>query len=1146
MMRKGPLAGLELNTTAPVLATTGICAVAKAMGMILTAWGLATAVAAIAGGWGANATWSWIETPGLVLAATGIGLRAGATWVGEAAAARTAVGFERDLRRRLLAKSLADPSGSTGARSLLATSGLDAVRPYLSRFLPALTSSAIVPLIIVAWLLYTDLLTGIIVALTVPLVPVFLALIGMHTAERTAESTRAIAHLADHVAQLVRGLPMLVGLGRAGDQAQALADLSRRVRTRTVATLRTVFLSSMALELLATMSVALVAVTVGLRLVHGTLDLQTGLLLLVLAPEAYAPFRTLGAAHHSSEDGREAVTQVRAILEQTSGTPLAALPGTPGQTSAPRISATGLSVSYHDREGQQLPSLDLTLEPGRITTLAGPSGTGKSTVLAVLAGHVTDRHAHITGSLTGLDRDRLALVNQHPTVTMRRAIDEIALHVDSSDRAPITSILAEVGLSHMGEEDPHTFSPGQRQRLALARALARVDAGLADTLLLDEPTAHLDFEAAALVAMALRARRGRATTLLVTHDAQLHGLADATVTLPASPVPNLPAEAIPTRPEPASTTAAGPAGTEPPTEADPHERGEGGALLDHSTRKRLAFSALVGIAAAAAGIALSATSAWLIVRASEQPPLLTLMVAIVGVRAFGLARAIGRWAERVSSHSAVLSCMEGLRLRLWEAMTRRGPAVMRGVGERAVSHVIGDLDRFQEQVLRAVLPPMIAVGSAIVGVAILAFLSPAAAGALALAVVAAMIGSILVARWSADRESVRMRAEAEQHVSVALEAAVDVRAHRAEGGILAHLDSVADRQSAHDRRRATVAGAVEAIVLASLGAAALLAVVIGAGQVAAGTLAATGLAVLALTPLALVEPIAAVGPAAQAAQGLGETSRRLRTVIDLPAPREPDHPQTPSQNTNSLRLRDVAVGWPAGPTIASGVDLRANPGQWTILTGDSGAGKSTVLALILGFLRPRQGRYLHGADLDAIWSPEVDTADLLTGDVRAPIAWCPQDAVFFEGTLGANLALAQPKGVLTGPSGQRRMVSALERVGLGDLLASLPDGLDTRLGPEGMGLSGGERRRLAVARALLTERPVLVLDEPTAHLDSATAAALMADLRQCTRDKAVIVVTHDALARSGDRLVSLGAAPRACGNVASAHQVGALVPESAG
>ncbi|MGX5657613.1 ATP-binding cassette domain-containing protein, partial [Geodermatophilus nigrescens] len=220
-------------------------------------------------------------------------------------------------------------------------------------------------------------------------------------------------------------------------------------------------------------------------------------------------------------------------------------------------------------------------------------------------------------------------------------------------------------------------------------------------------------------------------------------------------------------------------------------------------------------------------------------------------------------------------------------------------------------------------------------------------------------------------------------------------------------------------------------------------------------------------------------------------------------------------------VRDLAVtgltaGWPGGPDVLRGLSTRASAdGGWLVVRGPSGAGKSTLLAVLLAALRPRAGGYALGG---------TDTARLTGDAVRSRTAWLPQESHVFASSIRANLALAAPRGALTGPEGERRMTGALVAAGLGPLVAGLPDGLDTPVGAGGTALSGGERRRLAAARALLADRDVVLLDEPTAHLDPPTAAALVADLRRALAGRVVVCVTHDdAVERPGDTVLRLGA-----------------------
>jgi ATP-binding cassette, subfamily C, bacterial CydCD len=276
------------------------------------------------------------------------------------------------------------------------------------------------------------------------------------------------------------------------------------------------------------------------------------------------------------------------------------------------------------------------------------------------------------------------------------------------------------------------------------------------------------------------------------------------------------------------------------------------------------------------------------------------------------------------------------------------------------------------------------------------------------------------------------------------------------------------------------------------------------------------LAVLALAPLALAEPLAGMVPALQRRGALADAQARIDAVLDAPVPADPAEPLHVPAPVRGLEVDGLTAGWPGGPDVLRGLDATAAAGDgWLVVRGPSGSGKSTFLAVLMAALRPGAGAYLvEGAD----------TARLAGDDLRSRIAWLPQEAHVFASSIRANLALAAPHGALAGPQGEQRMRAALGATGLGGLLAGLPDGLDTPVGAGGTALSGGERRRLAAARALLADRDVVLLDEPTAHLDAPTADALLDDLRRALADRVVVCVTHDEVERPGDTVVRLSAA----------------------
>ncbi len=1097
----GALAGVPGLTGALVRAA--LAALAQTAGLVLLAAGLAHAVAR-----GSGLVDGPLTGP-LALAAAGVALRSAAGTVGQVLAARDARRAEDRLRRDLLDRLASSPAavaaaGGPGPAAVLATTRLHDLAPALATYLPALAQTIVVPPALLLVLAATDLLSAVLVAVTLPLVPVFMVLVGRYTQSATADSARALDRIAAHVAELVRGLPVLTGLGRAADQAAALTRLGEAHRTRTMATLRIAFLSALVLELIATLSVALVAVTVGLRLVHGDLPLALGLTALLLAPEAFAPLRALGSAHHAAEDATLAAAEARAVLAAPSAPPPAR-----AADDDPRgadVAVRGLTVRHPGRAVPALPPTDLAVRPGELVALTGPSGSGKSTLLAALAG-VPGPDAVRSGTVVGAGP--VAFVPQFPRTTGATVADELRRHAGSAPGADaivgeafVIEALARVGATELAGRAPESLSPGQLQRVALARALVRIRRG-ASLLLLDEPTAHLDDDARALVAGVLATLRGTVTVLLVTHDPVLAALADRTVALPAPAVP-----AVPRTPTSPMSAAPGP--------LRPRVADVGGAEEPAPVRGALARAGLLGALASGAGVALTAVSGWLIVRAAEMPPVLTLLVATAGVRFFGIGRAVLRWLERLAAHDAALRLAAATRVRVWRALAAQGLAADRTPGA-ALARVVGDVGLVQDLTVR--VRPAVAVAALVptATVAVLALVDVAAAVTVGAVLAVTVAGVVAVHRRvdaGAARAGSTLQVEALQATTTALDGAADLRAHGLAGHTSRDLAAVADRQAATARTGERAAALGTGLVVLGTGLAAVLATAVAAASGLTGPV----LAVPALAPLALAEPLAGLVPALQRRGALADAQARLDAVVDAPLPAEPSVPLPAPAAVRALAVDGLTAGWPGEPDVLRELSAAARSGDgWLVLRGPSGAGKSTFLAVLMAALRPRAGRYA----LD-----DVDTARVTGDDVRGRIAWLPQEAHVFASSIRANLAAAAPPGVLAGPEGEARMTAALAAAGLGPFLASLPDGLDTTIGAGGAAVSGGERRRLAAARALLADRDVVLLDEPTAHLDPPTARALLDDLRTALAGRVVVCVTHDDdVHRPGDTVVRLGATP---------------------
>ncbi|MEU2878297.1 thiol reductant ABC exporter subunit CydD, partial [Streptomyces sp. NPDC007070] len=479
-----------------------------------------------------------LSTPLLLLAAVACG-RALVSWLTELAAHRASAAVKSELRGRLLDRATAlGPDWLSGQRTgslvSLATRGIDALDDYFARYLPQLGLAVVVPVAVLARIVTEDWVSAAIIVATLPLIPVFMMLIGWATQSRMDRQWRLLSRLSGHFLDVVAGLPTLKVFGRAKAQAESIRRITGEYRRATLRTLRIAFLSSFALELLATLSVALVAVTIGMRLVNGEMDLYVGLVILVLAPEAYLPLRQVGAQYHAAAEGLAAAEEIFAVLE----TPA---PGTgTGEVPTGALAFENVSVRYPGRAADAVSEVSFSVEPGETVALVGPSGAGKSTLLNVLLGFVTPTTGRVRiggAELTGLDlkewRSRIAWVPQRPHLYAGTIAENVRLARPDADAAAVRAALADAGALEFVDalpqgtdtvlgEDGAGLSAGQRQRLALARAF------LADrpVLLLDEPTAALDGATEAEVVDAVRRLSAGRTVLLVVHRPALLRAAD--------------------------------------------------------------------------------------------------------------------------------------------------------------------------------------------------------------------------------------------------------------------------------------------------------------------------------------------------------------------------------------------------------------------------------------------------------------------------------------------------------------------------------------------------------------------------------------------------------------------------------------------
>ena len=1200
-------------------------------------------------------------TPGLIaVAVAALLVRSGTDYLLAVSAQRAASGAKSQIRssllKRVLATGGADTPEGTGATAVLLSRGLNALDDYYTKTLTAFVSTAVVPFILWVVVASLDWMSAMVLACTLPLIPVFMILIGKNTRDETAEAQAELHRLSDHILELVRGLPVIIGLGRERAQTRAMNALGQRYRERTMQTLRSAFMSSLALELITTISVALIAVLIGVRLVNGTLGLDTAILVLLLAPECYQPLRDVGAAYHQSEDGVAALRSAQKIIDA----PLPAAAADSAEQSAASqkaqpstIAVEDLSVSYPARPAV-LTNLSLNLDRrvataqgvtaqdarGAVIGVMGESGCGKSTLLNVFSGAVreglvptgSEEPVHLTGSVTGLGTT--LVIPQSPVFTaptvqtemalyalsateaereraaalLGEAMDSKKLSVTDAESALLVGPLAQLGMQKLTALEPGALSAGQARRLAVARTLARAEAiyraggeQTVLTVLVDEPTAHLDAYSAYLVTRALhRLAELGATVLIVTHEQELAAGCDtlvravqtaqgytwtaeantARVAVPAQ----APAHLLKDREEyeAESTAPAGASAAAEVKEAEP-----AGLFASLRTLKELTG---IGVRAATGPVimaaitslmaaALTALSGWLIVRAAEGPAMMYLMVAIVGVRFFGLGRACARYAERLMTHSKVLAAANILRLRAWVGAWQSVSSVRALLrGDALLERLVGGIDELRDGVPRVIIPPAAHLLVMTAALITTACILPQAL----IPVLLAVLVSTFVAPWIVLRADARAEALARRSTAQMLRlgtgmlsAAEDLRANgvattteKANGALDAENLSALQKGS-------TAQGVGRALVTLSWFGAALASAIIAYPLAVDGTVRAPEAAIVVLLCTGMLESslghveavrswpafsrlLATIAPSVRdvSLEGIVATSTLKRSVpteaevdthvlprraerlraraeaemeelleadrqrahrfdrpesaagskSDTPRPPKPGEPKLVSCGTPqelgvkvtepALSLQDAAARWPGmDHPVFTELNMDARAGSWTAVTGPSGSGKSTVLATVLGFLPLESGRVLA-------------SGEVLEGEqLRGYAAWCPQAAHIFESTLEGNLMLARDRS--DRPS-EDELVEVLRRVGLGEWFDALPQGLRTPVGAGGSFLSGGQRQRLAVARALLVNSPVLLLDEPTAHLDAESARALMADLDAATRSSSVatVLVSH--------------------------------------
>jgi ATP-binding cassette subfamily C protein CydCD len=1070
-------------------------------------------------------------------------LRAGLTWGAELSANAVAGRVKRDLRAQLAAHLLAlGPAYARGERSGELTNtvveGVEALDAYFRQYLPQLALAALVPLTILLFVFPLDWVSGLVMLLTAPLIPIFMALIGGLADSLTKKQWTSLSRMSAHFLDMLQGLTTLKLFSRSREQIRAIAQISDQFRGTTMGVLRVTFLSALVLEWVATLSTAVVAVQIGLRLLYGYLSFEQGFFVLLLAPEFYLPLRLLGTRFHAGMQGVAAAQRIYQVL----GIEAEATPSTSTLNLNLSLNLNNIHYAYDGGQRPALNGLSFAVASGEKVALVGPSGAGKSTVAYLLLRFVKADRGTISVDGRPLRdlappawRQQVAWVPQHPYLFHGTVAENICLARPGATLQEVAQAARQAHAHTFIEALPQGYdtvigergarlSGGQAQRIALARAFLK-DAPL---LILDEATANLDPEIEALVQGAIeRLLQGR-TALIIAHRLSTVYRADRILVMDRGRIveegthagllqqPGLYRRLVGAyvpqdeahHPARRSSKAHHPARLGEDRAASPHTPAAHPMPKGHVFWRLLglaapfarwmALAALLGFATIASGIGLMTTSGYLISKAALQPSIADLQVAIVGVRFFGLSRGVFRYLERYVSHDVTFRLLARLRVWFYAALEPLAPArLMQYRSGDLLARIVPDVGTLENFYLRVIAPPVVALLVALLAAVLVGSFDPSLAAVLLVFLLLAGAGLPLLTRAlgrEPGRRLVQVRAELNGALIDGIQGLADLLAFGQEGRHLARVGVLSQELEGLQRRMACVGGLQAALsgLLMNLATLAMLAVAIP--LVTSASLDGVYLALLVLAVISSFEAVLPLPQAFQYLENSLEAGRRLFEIVDAePAVVDPPAP-APLPDRYGLCVENLRFSYePGDAPVLDGVSFDLSQGGQIAVVGPSGAGKSTLLHLLLRFWDYQQGHILlNGQELRRYDQEEL----------RRTMAVVSQHTHLFNATVRENLLLARPGAAET------EIVRAAQQAQIHDFVQSLPQGYDTWIGEQGLRLSGGQRQRLAVARAILKDAPILLLDEPVANLDALTGRDLMAALQDLMVGRTTLIVTH--------------------------------------
>jgi ATP-binding cassette subfamily C protein CydCD len=1044
-----------------------------------------------------------------------------------------------NLGPNLLKSDQGSAETRTGELVNLALEGMDALEIYFRQYLPQLALAALIPITILIFIFPSDLLSGLILLGTAPLLPLFMYLIGSAAEKLTRKQWMGLSRMSAYFLDVLQGLTTLKTLGRSRDQIAVIQKVSENYRGTTMSVLKVTFISALVLELIATLSTAVVAVEIGLRLLYGRLAFEQAFFLLLLTPEFYQPLRLLGTRFHAGMAGVEAAHRIFQILDipipaEASHLPTSQ-PGVKGNTP-PSIQIKDLNFSYPTHP-LALQDISFEIPPGKITALIGESGAGKTTLTWLLLRFLRAQKGTIMVNGHLLDKmppaewqASLAWVPQYPYLFNDTILANIKLAKPEADQS---EVLKAVQLAHADEfirkmpmgyqtivgEHGARLSAGQAQRIALARAFLKN----APFIILDEATSHLDPEADRLIYDSLVSLAHGRTILVIAHHRATLSMAHQVITMSRGRIERF--QIAQPAPPPAFMHPV----TRPPEKIsiDPGEVVSASSHLETNAEKsiqkksrerrlfklvtpftgRILLSVFLGFATVASGVGLMATAAYIISAAALHPSIADLQVAIVGVRFFGLSRGVFRYLERLVSHDVTFRLLARWRVWFYQALEPLAPArLMRYHSADLLTRVINDIGTLENFYVRSLAPPLVALLVTLATLSIMnGFSTHLAAGLLGFLLLAGVGLPLLVYRLS--HQLGQQIASARAGLSVMLvdtiQGIADLLIYGQAKSQQTSLNQASAKLNHLQYRLNGVASLHNAIGTLLSNLAMLVVLILAIQSVNLGQLDGVYLGVVSLIALTCFEALQPLPMVAQFTDSTRAAAVRLYELVDA-KPQIIDPPQPlPLSGEADLQVSDLAFMYPLSPEEVnkssltafgvSGVSFSLPIGKHIALVGPNGSGKTTLVSLLLRFWEYQQG---------SIRLADHEFRDYSQIDIRHHIAVISQDTYLFAATIKENMLIAQPQ------ASDEQLIQACRAAQLDDFIHSLPNGLDTWIGEHGFRLSAGERQRLAIARAILKASPILILDEPTANLDPTTELAVLNSIQKLEQARSSLTITQ--------------------------------------